>query len=186
MSGNPREFSIRSFRPADLPACRKLYVEGLLGGKLSENDTGLDIDDIDSVYMNTPGNHFWVAENQIGQVIGMIGVQHHDQGVGQVRRLRVAKEYQRRGIGKALFETAITFCRESQYLKVALDTFAERPYVVEMFQKLGFRHGDTRHFAGKDLMYFYMDLYSGQPREHKGDRWADRREDGGIAPISPA
>ena len=58
------EFSIRGFRPGDLPACRKLYVEGLLGGKLSENDTGLDIDDIDAVYMHTPGNHFWVAENR--------------------------------------------------------------------------------------------------------------------------
>jgi hypothetical protein len=40
------QWNIRSFRPADLPACRKLYIEGLLGGSLAENDTGLDIDDI--------------------------------------------------------------------------------------------------------------------------------------------
>ena len=44
--------------PAGLP---RLYREGLLGGKLAENDTGLDIDDIESAYMK-PGNHFWVAE----------------------------------------------------------------------------------------------------------------------------
>ncbi|MGD0387871.1 MAG: GNAT family N-acetyltransferase [Tepidisphaeraceae bacterium] len=170
-------WTIRSFRPADLPACRKLYVEGLLGGKLAENDTGLDIDDIDAVYMHTAGNHFWVAEIG-GQIVGMIGVQHHDQGVGQVRRLRVAQAHRRRGIGSALLETAITFCRENQCLKVALDTFTERSAAVEMFQKLGFRHGDTRQAAGKELMYFYLDLYSDLSRA--------RTQDDGFAPFRQA
>src|SRR6476660_2991543 len=90
---------IRSFRSSDLPACRKLYVEGLLGGKLAENDTGLDIDDIESAYMRTPGNHFWVAEAENGVIVGMIGVQHHDEGVGEIRRLRVGDDVRRRGIG---------------------------------------------------------------------------------------
>ncbi|MGA2441905.1 MAG: GNAT family N-acetyltransferase [Tepidisphaeraceae bacterium] len=174
MEASSPPWTIRSFRPADLPACRKLYVEGLLGGKLAENDTGLDIDDIEAVYMHTAGNHFWVAEIR-GQIVGMIGVQHHDQGVGQVRRLRVAQEHRRRGIGSALLETAITFCRENQCLKVALDTFTERSAAVEMFQKLGFRHGDTRMVAGKELMYFYFDLYSGPPRA--------RMQDHGTAPF---
>jgi ribosomal protein S18 acetylase RimI-like enzyme len=165
----PPRWNVRSFRRADLPVCRKLYVEGLLGGKLAENDTGLDIDDIESVYMNTPGNHFWVAENRDGQIVGMIGVQHHDQEVGQVRRLRVDRDYRRRGIGKALIETAIKFCKENQDIKVAFDTFAERTIVVEMFQKLGFCHGGTRHHSGKDLMYFYLDLYIGPPRRKKRD-----------------
>jgi ribosomal protein S18 acetylase RimI-like enzyme len=169
MEQPPLQWTIRGFRPADLPACRKLYVEGLLGGKLAENDTGLDIDDIESVYMNTPGNHFWVAELHNGQVVGMIGVQNHDREVGQVRRLRVDRDYRRRGIGKALIETAIRFCKENQYIKVAFDTFAERTTVVEMFQKLGFCHGGTRHYSGKDLMYFYMDLYAGPPRPQKGE-----------------
>jgi L-amino acid N-acyltransferase YncA len=162
-------WKIRDFRQADLPACRKLYTDGLLGGKLAENDTAIDVDDIESVYMKTAGNHFWVAESDTGQVIGMIGVQHHDQGVGEVRRLRVAQEFRRRGIGRALLETAITFCKENLYLKVALDTFAERTIVEDMFQKLGFRLGGTRHHAGKDLHLYYMDLYSGPPKPHKED-----------------
>jgi ribosomal protein S18 acetylase RimI-like enzyme len=134
-------WKIRKFRPTDLATCRKLYVEGLLSGKLAENDTGLDIDDIEAVYMNTEGNCFWVAENQFGEIVGMIGVQHHEEGTGQIRRLRVRQDHRRRGIGKTLLETAVTFCRENQYLKVAMDTFAERETTVEMFRKLGFRHG---------------------------------------------
>ena len=38
---------VRSFRKGDLPECSRLYREGLIGGKLAENDTGLDIDDIE-------------------------------------------------------------------------------------------------------------------------------------------
>src|SRR4051812_41055108 len=52
---------IRSFTPADQSACDRLYWEGLIGGSLSENDTGADLDDIQSCYIR-PGNHFWVAE----------------------------------------------------------------------------------------------------------------------------
>ncbi len=164
------EFSIRSFQASDLQACQKLYVEGLLGGSLAENDTGIDIDDIESVYMGTEGNHFWVAENQRGQVVGMIGVQQHETNVGQVRRLRVSQDFRRRGIGKALLEKAIGFCRENGHLKVAMDTFAERSIVSDMFTKQGFVLGGTRQAAGKDVLIFYLDLYSGPPVQHKEDR----------------
>src|SRR5437588_12776153 len=84
-------FTVRSFQECDLPACRKLYVEGLLGGKLAENDTGFDIDDIVSAYMAKQGSHFWIAETPDAKVVGMIGVQHHGDGVGEIRRLRVAR-----------------------------------------------------------------------------------------------
>jgi ribosomal protein S18 acetylase RimI-like enzyme len=162
-------FKVRAFQQPDLPACAKLYLDGLLGGKLAENDTGLDIDDIDSAYMGTEGNHFWVAEVLPGNIVGMIGVQHHEQNVGQIRRLRVAPEFQRRGIGKALLETAIRFCRENQYLKVSLESFAERSAALELFRRLGFQLGETRHFAGKEMIYFYFDLYAGPPKPPKGD-----------------
>jgi len=164
---------VRSFRSEDLPACRKLYVEGLLGGRLAENDTGLDIDDIDSAYMKTPGNHFWVtetteqADGAAGQVVGMIGVQHHEAGVGEIRRLRVRSDVRRRGVGSHLIETALRYCQEHGYLKITLDTFMDREPAIKLFEKFRFRHSRTRNISGKDLMYFYLDLYSQdeRPRE---------------------
>src|SRR5438270_919763 len=119
-------FQIRSFCEADLPACRKLYLEGLLGGRLAENDTGFDIDDIPRAYMTHPGCHFWVAQTPDGQVVGMIGVQKHEEGVGEIRRLRVSQAHRRRGIGRALVEAAVRFCTENECLKVTLDTFVDR------------------------------------------------------------
>ena len=159
---------IRSFCPADSPACRSLYVDGHIGGHTAANDTGFDIHDIDAAYMHRGGNHFWVAEAPTGEVVGMIGVQQHDEGVGEVRRLRVRQDWRRRGIGSALMEKALRFCQERNYLKVTLDTFMDREPAVRLFEKFCFRHSRTRKIAGKDLLYFYLDLYAGEQSKKHG------------------
>lgn len=155
-------YHVREFRPDDLPACRKLYVEGLLAGRLAENDTGSDIDDIEWAYMKPAGNHFWVAENAAGEVVGMIGVQAHEEGCGEIRRLRVRSDHRRRGIGSALVEAALRFCQEKGYLKIQLDTFVDREAAVRLFEKFRFRHSRSRKVGEKELMYFYLDLYMGE------------------------
>ena len=163
-------YALRTYRAGDLAACRRLYRDGLLGGQIATNDTGLDIDDIEGAYLSSPGNHFWVAEVRPGQgdvagandgdVVGMIGVQQHDEGVGEIRRLRVAADHRRRRIGSRLLETAIRFCRDAGALKVALDTFIEREAAIALFDRLGFRHGRSRSMQGKEMLYFYLDLYA--------------------------
>src|SRR5437762_3070989 len=154
-------FQVRSFRKSDLTACTQLYRDGLLGGKIAENDTGLDIDDIDSAYMNNSGSHFWVAEMNMSapQIVGMIGVQQHEDSVGEIRRLRVRQDVRRRGIGTALIETALKFCRDRGYLKIALDTFVEREPAIKLFEKFHFRHSRTRSVGDKEVLHFYLDLY---------------------------
>ena len=158
----PPEISIkvRDFEPSDQAACRALYVQGLVSGKNADNDTAMDIDAIQQAYMR-PGSHCWVVEAPDGIVVAMIGVQQHDAGVGEIRRLRVQREYRRRGIGKALVETAIRFCREQNYLKVCLDTFMEHEAAIQLFERFGFRHNRTRRVGDKDMVDFYLDLYSG-------------------------
>ena len=139
-----------------------LYVEGLLGGKLADNDTGFDIDDIQSAYMSRQGSHFWIANFGDSEIVGMIGVQHHDDGVSEIRRLRVARNQRRRGIGSALVETAVRFCNERGYLKVTLDTFVDQEPAIKLFSKFHFHHSRTKRVGEKDMMYFYLDLYGGE------------------------
>jgi ribosomal protein S18 acetylase RimI-like enzyme len=157
----PVSFIVRPFEPRDAAACRRLYQEGLIGGRLAENDTGIDIDHIETAYMNPPGSHFFVAETDAGEIVGMIGVQQHVPEEGEIRRLRVRTDYRRRGIGSALLERAIHFCKEQQHLKVKLDTFIDREPALRLFEKFGFKHSRTRDVSGKSLLYFYLDLYAG-------------------------
>jgi ribosomal protein S18 acetylase RimI-like enzyme len=162
---NEVNFHVRSFQPQDQPACKKLYVEGLLGGQLADNDTGLDIDNIEGAYMRTPGNHFWVATHpDSSEVVGMIGVQHHEQGVGEIRRLRVRNDVRRKGLGTRLVEVALKFCQDNNYLKITLDTFMDREPAIKLFEKFRFRHDRTRSVAGKELLYFYLDIYGSEKK----------------------
>lgn len=157
--------TIRPWEPRDAEVCRVLFRDGHIGGFVAENDTGADVEDIDRAYMQVHGNHFWVAENQAGEVVGMIGVQHHDAGVGEIRRLRVRQDHRRRGIGTKLLEVAIRFCNDNGHLKIMLDTFIEREPAIKLFEKFHFRHQRTRTVAGKELLYFYLNIYGGQERK---------------------
>jgi ribosomal protein S18 acetylase RimI-like enzyme len=154
--------TIRTYRPEDRSACKALYVDGLIAGKIAANDTGLDIDDIPAAYLADPSSHFWVAENQQGQIVGMIGVQHCEDNIAEIRRLRVRQDSRRRGVGSALMETAIKFCREHQFLKITLDTFMERDPAISLFEKFHFNHSRTRKVGEKELLYFYLDLYQSE------------------------
>ena len=150
---------VRSYVANDREACRTLYREGLIGGRIAANDSGIDIDDIHMAYIDCEKSHFWVAENEAGEILGMVGVQHADPGVGEIRRLRVRQDSRRRGVGTALMETAVRFCREHQFLKITLDTFMEREPAIRLFEKFHFNHQRTRKVGEKELLYFYLDLY---------------------------
>jgi ribosomal protein S18 acetylase RimI-like enzyme len=161
---------IRSFELRDATPCAILYRAGLVEGQqIADNDTGLDIDDIPAAYMTSPGSHFWVAESQVDkrEIVGMIGVQHHEDNVGEIRRLRVSEGFRRRGIGSQLVETAVRYCKENNYLKIALDTFMEREPAIRLFEKFHFRHSRSRTVGGKEIMHFYLDLYQRERPEKR-------------------
>jgi GNAT superfamily N-acetyltransferase len=157
---------LRSFTPADQPAVQKLYLEGLIGDtRIADNDTGFDMDDVFAAYMKPQGSHFWVAVNQKGEVVGTIGVQHHEESSAEIRRLRVRQDHQRKGIGTKLMETAIKYCHEQHYLKVTLDTYLDVEPATKLFSKFKFRESRSRIVGGKNLRYFYLDLYAGEVRK---------------------
>ncbi len=158
---------IRSFQPADADACRHLYLEGLIGGQIADNDTGMDIDDIQAAYMSSPGSHCWVAQVPGSDIVGMIGVQHYEDDEGEIRRLRVRADHRRRGIGTMLVETAVRFCQDHQYLKIKLDTFMEREPAVKLFEKFHFKLSRDRNVGSKNLLYFYLDLYTQESKQKK-------------------
>jgi ribosomal protein S18 acetylase RimI-like enzyme len=151
---------IRAYRPGDAEAIRALYRDGVIPGRVDAgNDTAADMDDVAAAYDRDRGHGFWVAENAAGEVVGMIGVQTCDADEAEVRRLRVRPDHQRRGIGSKLLETALGFCTERGYLKVKLDTHVGRVPAIKLFEKFRFRHDRTRSIKGRELKYFYLDLY---------------------------
>ena len=158
-----RDVILRPFRPVDADSIRYLYDEGRLGGTSADNDTALDIDDIGHAYPPDGKSGFWVAEIK-GTIVGMVGVQQYDAGVGEIRRLRVRPDLRRRGIGHRLLEHAVKHCADTGCVKVTLDTHISREPAIRLFQKFRFRHGKTRSVHDKDMLLFYLDLYGSEDR----------------------
>jgi ribosomal protein S18 acetylase RimI-like enzyme len=169
-SSETHPYRVRSFQADDVEACKRLYTEGLISASLAPNDTGWDIDNIDQVYMHKPENHFWVATTDAGEVVGMLGVQHHESGVGEIRRLRVSKDHRRRGIGSLLLETALKFCQQRGDVKITLDTVMDKGQAMSLFEKFHFRHHSSKQIGDKELLYFYADLYSGEKKQGESRR----------------
>ena len=158
------DLSVHTFETTDQEAVSRLYTDGLLAGQIAPNDTGADIENIHDAYFDDDRHHFWVAKVS-GKLLGMIGVASDEPHTAEVRRLRVAHDYQHTNIAPLLLETAINHCKHHGYLKVRLDTRFERNAAVGLFDRAGFEHTRTKSLHGKELLEFYLDLYRPPTKE---------------------
>ena len=150
---------VRTYHSKDQADVTRLYTDGLLAGQIAANDTGADIDNIHEAYFSEDANHFWVAELN-GKVLGMIGCFHEQDGhMGEIRRLRVYKDWQHTNIGERLLEHALEHCKVHKFLKVVLDTQFDAESVIGLFDRFGFQHTRSKSIHGKELLEFYLDLY---------------------------
>jgi ribosomal protein S18 acetylase RimI-like enzyme len=125
-----------------------------------------DIGDVERWYAA-----FWVATNERG-VVGMIGVRRsfhegaapprhewHAQGhIAELRRLRVATEARRTGVGTALTRAVIDWCRDEGCRTLYLHTTSPQAPARALYERLGFL--DIGHVLTGEYEYVWyaMDL----------------------------
>ncbi len=141
--------TIRTFRPADAEIVRQLFARGQIDfaqGTKQEAEVQRYIDhsllddlaDIPASYLNHPRNSFWVAEID-GQVQGMVGIQQRSTEEAELRRMSVAGDARRQGIGGKLLDTVETFCRDQNYSQIYLATVTHLQPAISMYQKNGYQ-----------------------------------------------
>lgn len=154
---------VRPARAADTNAILDLFSEGLEEGTAGAPEAHSDLVRLDEAYLSDDGESgFWVAEVE-DQLVGMVGVQVSDPHTAEIRRLRVAEHFRRRGIGARLLQQAVDHCREHGLLKVSLDVLVDRKPAIELFEKKGFRLNRERQIDDRILLDFYIDLYRERP-----------------------
>jgi RimJ/RimL family protein N-acetyltransferase len=103
-------------------------------------------------HLMSPGKLMIVAEHR-NQLIGMIDFTSSSkqrlQHVGEFG-LSVAADWQRRGIGRALLQSLITWARASAVIeKIELQVFSENLSAIQLYRSLDFREEGRRKFAIK-------------------------------------
>jgi GNAT superfamily N-acetyltransferase len=158
MSGVPDlEIAIEPAGPSDAPA-----VVALIGRVFAEYgfswDPALEVPDLfdfDRRYAGSAGA-FWVARLD-GRVVGSVGVERLPDGQAELHRLYLDAALRGRGVGRALVEAVVGWCRHAGVGRLTLwsDTRFDRAH--RLYERMGFRRtgerevvddpNDTREFG---------------------------------------
>ena len=88
----------------------------------------------------------FVAEAE-GEVIGLIALYEDDDG-GAELGMFVAKDWRRRGVGRALLEAGVAWAHTGGLRRLVLDVFARNDGAIAFYRSFGFvEDGRTRAIA---------------------------------------
>ena len=150
-----RPVEIVRFRREDQAAVQRLILEGLEEhwGVL-DPQFNADLDDIDASYAV---GTVLVARDS-GRIVGVGAITPVAAGEGEVKRMSVARDARRRGLGTALLVALLEDARERGWRSVRLETTADWEDAVQFYRAFGF---ELTHYKdggfGRDA-YFRMDL----------------------------
>lgn len=158
--------NIRTFQTTDAAAVRQLFARGQLDFAAGFEEAvkayirrslADDLADIPRHYLNESGSGFWVADIR-GQVKGMVGVQRRSEEAAELRRMSVAADARRSGIGGMLLETVEAFCRARGYRRITLSTVTHLRPAIAMYRKFGYRLVDAESYGVMTVQYFVKHL----------------------------
>jgi GNAT superfamily N-acetyltransferase len=152
----PKELIIRLFQPDDQAAVKDLILDGLRERwKNLDPSRNPDLNDIAASYAQ---GGFRVAVIG-GRIVGTGALIPRGEGVSEIRRMSVRREFRRRGIGGAILRRLIEDARSSGSRAVILETTSTWRDAAGFYRMHGFRvtheqEGDT---------YFLLELNPGPP-----------------------
>ena len=137
---------IRSYQAEEYDQVWALHLEGMRDSRAQYpgvDNSGYE-DDLRNIKRDylCPGSNFWVAEAE-EQLIGMVAAQRIDDRTGRPRRMRVTRDWRRKGVATRLLNTVEEFCREQGYTRLILDTTEQQTAAHRLYEGAEFvRVGD--------------------------------------------
>lgn len=130
-----------------------------------------DLERMDECYLAV-----WVAttlEEGREQIIGLVGAALPDpslagevfrdrQGLVQLRRMRVAPEWQRRGVGRRLTQTVIDWATSFGAQALVLETTAQQQAALALYRRMGFQEVARSMHGHYELVWFELGLKGGR------------------------
>ena len=122
---------------------------------------GSEVDDIEDQCFHL------IATTEANQVIGVARLQFNTTEEAQIRYMAVAKEYERKGIGRQLVTAIETHAINSNCKKIVLDA---REGAVDFYKKLGYQVADKSYLLFDEIQHFQM-----RKNIHRGNAEAPRK-----------
>ncbi len=150
----PDEWIIRLFQPEDQTAVKTLILDGLRE-RWGELDPSKNPDLADIAASYAEGSSGWRRSS--GRIVGTGALVPRGEGVSEIRRMSVAHDLRRRGIGGAILRRLIEDARSAGCRTIILETTSTWRDAAGFYRKHGFR---VTHRQGDDT-YFLLELNPG-------------------------
>ena len=152
---------IRTYQARDYDQVWALHLEGVRDSRAQYPDVDNsgyedDLRNIERDYL-CPGSNFWVVEAD-GRLIGMAAAQRTDDCTGRLRRMRVTRDWRRKGVATRLLNTVEEFCREQGYTRLILDTTEQQTAAHRLYEGGGFVRLGERMLGPFQVFDYEKDL----------------------------
>jgi ribosomal protein S18 acetylase RimI-like enzyme len=155
------EWKARLATEADVTGIMQLFRLSVEDGLASPDDAAADLHDVVDFYETSDDlGRFWVADCPKNGIVGMVGVLPEQEHVAAMRRLHVHPELRQKGIGSCLVSEALQHCHDNGFVKIHLEADENQKAAIALFTRFGFSLQRTRERANRNIMEFYIDLYS--------------------------
>jgi ribosomal protein S18 acetylase RimI-like enzyme len=151
---------LRRYQASDNEVVKELHLAGI--AQMAEMDIDVDppgnpyfdsdLDDIEGVYINNRGDFIVGTEN--GEIVAIGAIRPASENCGEIKRIRVRRDCQRRGYGQTILLRLMERAVELGYREVCLDTLTSNLPAQQLFEKCGFKHR-TREKRGPFELFIY-------------------------------
>ena len=114
-----------------------LYAREYALDRTFEGDVAIRMGEFAKIY-DSRKDYFAVAELD-GKIVGCIVINGLSDENAQLRWFLVHPDARGRGLGHQLIDSAITFCREHGFKKIALWTISELKAAAHLYRQAGFK-----------------------------------------------
>ena len=143
---------IEPMRPADWPAVRKIYAEGIATGDATLEREAPDWDHFDRSHRSDC--RFVARDAGAGPVLGWVALTAYSarrvySGVAW-ESVYVAGDARRRGVGRALLESVISASEAAGFWTLLAGVLAENKTSLRLHESVGFRRVGVQRALGRD------------------------------------
>jgi GNAT superfamily N-acetyltransferase len=117
---------------------KRLNLEWLDQYGLTESHDLMVLNDPTGTILDN-GGFIWLAKEQ-DEIVGTIGLINEGNGVFELAKMTVAKNWQGKGISRQLMETCLNKAREVGAIKISLFSNSQLQVALKLYEKYGFRH----------------------------------------------
>jgi ribosomal protein S18 acetylase RimI-like enzyme len=148
---------IRQYQRKDNATVKALHFAGLeqFGGK-PDNQYDKDLDHIEEIYLDNNGD--FIVGLIGNEIVAIGGLKKISPSKGELKRIRVRKDIQRKGYGETILSRLIERSLELGYSELCLDTLAQNIPAQKLFEKHGFIERHRGKIGLYDMVFYEKSL----------------------------